>query len=448
MIARLGLRRRLELSVIGAVALVLILLLVAFNVALRHRLSSDANNSLVSRASAELAALRVAGGMLTVPEVLDAAAPDTQTWVFASGRILEQPIADPVTERAAERLAGAGARGTADVPAVDTRLYAIPVVFEGRRLGTVVSEATLAPYESTAQTVLVGSVVLGVLVLIVVALAAHVLISRPLAQVSDMTEQAEAWSLADTGRRFDLGPPRDEFTRLAATLDALLDRVASSLRHEQRFSAEVSHELRTPLASVIAEAQLALRHPRAPQAHRAGYERVLASAQQMSRTLDTLVAATRAELGAPRGTGDASRAAHAAARGCAGLAQTHGITVTVDDPDVPIRIGVDDEVAERVLAPLIENGCRYGSSSVRVEIGRRNGAVLFRVRDDGAGILDGDREKIFEPGWRSEHASAVYAGGAGLGLALARRLARAAGGDVRAAGNGTGGDFAALLPPG
>lgn len=448
MIARPGLRRRLELSVIGAVAVALIVLLTAFNVVLRQRLGAEANNALVSRASAELAALNVTGGRLTAPEVPDAAAPDAQTWVFAGRRAIEQPRADPITAGAAERLAATGARRTAGVTATDTRLYAVPVVSGGRRLGTVVALVSLGPYHSTAQTALVGSAVLGVLILVVVALAAHILISRSLGQVTRMTEQAQSWSVADSGRRFDLGPARDEFSRLAATLDALLDRVASSLRHEQRFSAEVSHELRTPLASVIAEAQLALRHRRSPDEHRAGYERVLASAQQMARTLETLVAATRVELGAPRGTGDATRAAQAAARGCAALAQTRGVTVTVAEPRDPIRIGVDGEVAERVLAPLIENGCRYGSSSVRIEIGRRDGAVLFRVRDDGAGIPEGDREKIFEPGWRSEQATAVNAAGAGLGLALARRLARAAGGDVRVAGNGRGGDFAARLPAG
>jgi signal transduction histidine kinase len=434
--------------VIGAVAVALIVLLTAFNVVLRQRLDAEANNALFSRASAQLAALSVTGGRLTVPEVPDAAAPDAQTWVFAGRRILEQPRADPVTARAAERLAAAGARATSNVPATNSRLYAVPVASDGRRLGTVVAQVSLAPYQSTAQTALVGSAVLGVLILLVVAVAAHFLISRSLSQVTHMTEQAQAWSVADNDRRFDLGPPRDEFSRLAATLDALLDRVASSLRHEQRFSAEVSHELRTPLASVIAEAQLALRHPRSSEDDRAGYERVLASAQQMARTLDTLVAATRVELGAPRGTGDATRAAQAAARGCAALAQTRGVTVTVAEPQGPIRIGVDDRVAERVLAPLIENGCRYGSSAVRIDIGRRDGAVLFRVRDDGAGVPAGDREKIFEPGWRGDQATTVNAAGAGLGLALARRLARAAGGDVRVAGTGPGGEFAARLPAG
>jgi two-component system OmpR family sensor kinase len=447
MIARLGLRKRLWLSVMGAVAVALILLLAAFNVVLRERLSSDANNALYSRASAELASLRVIAGKVSVPEVPDAGAPDAQTWVFAGGRALEQPPADPVTEQAAAQLSH-GPRGMADIPATHVRLYAIPVVSGGHRLASVVAQVSLRPYANTANTALLGSAVLGLLVLMLVAVAAHLLISRALGQVAQMTEQAEVWSVSDSGRRFDLGPPRDEFSRLAATLDALLDRIASSLRREQRFSAEVSHELRTPLASVIGEAQLALRHPRSPEEHRVGYERVLAGAQQMSRTLDTLVAASRVELGTPRGTGDATRAARAAARECATLAQNRGVTITVNEPPAPIRIGVDDEVAERVLAPLIENGCRYGSSAVQVEIGRRDGVVLFRVRDDGAGVAASDRENIFEPGWRGESAMAVNAAGAGLGLALARRLARAAGGDVQLAGTGPGSEFAARLPTG
>ena len=96
---------------------------------------------------------------------------------------------------------------------------------------------------------------------------------------------------------------------LAATLDGLLDRVASSLRHEQRFSAELSHELRTPLTSVIAEAQLALRQSGPGDEHRAGFERIVAAAQQMRRTLDTLLAAARIEPRAVGATGDAASAA-------------------------------------------------------------------------------------------------------------------------------------------
>ena len=185
------------------------------------------------------------GGGLTAPELPDAGAPDAQTWVFAGGRVLEQPRADDASHEAAAR--ARRAHPPFDEPAESgVRLYALPVVSGGHRLGAVVAAGVARrPTDRRRTTALVGSVVLGMLVLLIVAVAAHVLITGALRPVARMTEQADAWSVTDSGRRFGLGPPQDEFTRLAATLDALLDRVASSLRHEQRFSAEISHELRT-----------------------------------------------------------------------------------------------------------------------------------------------------------------------------------------------------------
>src|SRR5436189_242704 len=75
-------------------------------------------------------------------------------------------------------------------------------------------------------------------VLLVVALAAAWLIDRALRPVANMTRQAADWSEHDLDRRFALGPAHDELTRLASTLDGLLERLSASLRHEQRLSAE------------------------------------------------------------------------------------------------------------------------------------------------------------------------------------------------------------------
>src|SRR5438105_15324382 len=110
---RLGLRTRLQLSVIGAVGLALIGLIAGFNIVVHGRLSHEANSTLVARAGAELASLTVRSGRVVVPEVPDVGALDAQTWVFAGTEALEQPRSDPVTGRAAERLAGAP-RGTVD----------------------------------------------------------------------------------------------------------------------------------------------------------------------------------------------------------------------------------------------------------------------------------------------------------------------------------------------
>jgi signal transduction histidine kinase len=444
--ARVGLRRRLQLSVIGAVGLVLVALLVVFNSVLQQRLSHEANNALFARASAELAALRVVSGQLAAPEVVDAGAVDGESWVFAGRRTIEQPRSDAVTQRSAEALA-AGPRRTVNVARTHTRLYAVPVRVARRRLGTVVAGVSLTPYENTEQTALIASTALGVVVLVLVAIAARVLISGALRPVAHMTKQAAAWSELDSGERFHLGPAHDELTLLAATLDRLLDRVASSLRHEQRFSAELSHELRSPLTAVIAEAQLAVRHGRTSEQYLAGYTRVLENAQQMARTLETLISAAKIDGQGPHGTGDAVAAARAAADGCAALAAREAIELTVLDGDAPIRVGADTDVVERVLAPLIENACRYGKSCVRVAVERRNGAVEVVVRDDGPGVAAGDREQIFEPGWRGRDTRS-RGDGAGLGLSLARRLARAAGGDVEAQPRARGGAFTARLPTG
>src|SRR5207247_583642 len=166
----------------------------------------------------------------------------------------------------------------------------------------------------------IASVVFGVLVLLIVVFLVRWLVGASLRPVVRMTRQAADWSEHDLDHRFALGPPHDELTELAATLDGLLARVAASLRHERRFSAELSHELRTPLARVLAESELALRRDREPEEYRQALQLIQRNADQLSRTVDALVAAARYEAGGERGTADAHAVAEGAAGACSGLA--------------------------------------------------------------------------------------------------------------------------------
>ena len=227
--SRLGIRRRLFLVVVAVVAAALAALIVGFNLLLAHNLSSDADNVVHARAAAVLAQLRPQGGRLVVGEAPDGGAPDAAVWVFSRGRTLEAPRAGSQVAAAARRLAGGPVR-TLDVSSADTRLYAAPVVAGGRRLGTVVAAVSLAPYEETRRTALIGSLLFEAAVLLLVALAARWLLAASLRPVGRMTRQAAAWSERDLDRRFGPGTPHDELTELAATLDGLLDRLAASLR--------------------------------------------------------------------------------------------------------------------------------------------------------------------------------------------------------------------------
>jgi signal transduction histidine kinase len=333
-----------------------------------------------------------------------------------------------------------------DVQAADLRLYAVPAIYDGRTVGTVVAATSLAPYEESRRTALIGSPVFAAVVLGLVVAAAWWLLSHALQPVVRMTRQAAAWSERDLDKRFALGKPTDELTELAATLDGLLDRLAAALRHEQRFSAELSHELRTPLARVIGESELALRRPRTAGEYRAALELIHRNAEQLARTVDALVAAARHELGEVSGSADAYVVAAEAAEACTALAGERELTIQVEPPSQPVRIGVDGDFAERILQPVIENACRYGTSRVLVSIAQSDGTVTYSVEDDGPGVGDDERETIFEPGTRGR--AGANDSGAGLGLALARRLARSVAGDVLTGDAPAHGSFRITLPRG
>ncbi|MDQ2910646.1 MAG: HAMP domain-containing histidine kinase [Actinomycetota bacterium] len=438
-----GIRTRLLLAVLGAVALAVAAMTVGFNLLLTRSLFHNANDLARARASTQLAALRPVNGRLEMGEAPDEALGESQFWVFSRGQTVEAPRSSEIVAAAARSLAGGGARFL-DVNGAALRLYAAPVLVEGKRLGTVVAGVSLAPYEQTRRTALIGSLAFALLLLLVAGLAARWVLAASLRPVAHMTKAAADWSERSLDRRFELGAPHDELTRLAATLDNLLDRIAASLRREQRFSAELSHELRTPVSRIVAEADLALRRERPGSEYRAALEVVLRNGQQVASTIEALVAAAQQEAGLARGTADAQEAAAQAAEACEHAATERGVAIRIDPPAEPVRIGVDRELAARILQPVLENACRYGRGSVTLSVARNGSKVVYTVEDDGPGVEEAERERIFEAGVRGSAANGRE--GAGLGLALARRLAQAVSGEVEAMPSRSGGRFAVRLP--
>jgi signal transduction histidine kinase len=430
--------------VLAALVIALAIAIFGFNRLFTTTSERNANELVRGRALSAMATLAFKRGHMRVRESRADAEIDSRVWIFEGHRALEAPLAHPAVDAAARSLVGGPARFF-DVASRDTRLYSLPIVFNGVRRGTIVGAMSLAPYEQTERTALIDSLVLAVVLLIVVGAAVWLLLAAAFRPVVRMTEQAEVWSERELDRRFNLGQPHDELSRLGSTLDRLLDRLAASLRHERRFSAELSHELRTPLARIMAEAELALRRERTPSQYRASLEDVHRNAGQVSRIVDTLVAAARHEASTATGTSDAYTVASEIVEHCAPLAAERHVVVEIDaDPD-PLRIGVDGDLAERILEPLLENAIRYGETRVSIRFSRSDARVLFAIEDDGTGVRPDEREAIFEPGKRGL-AGNRDGSGAGLGLALARRLARSASGDVEAVERRGGGLFTVRLP--
>jgi signal transduction histidine kinase len=439
------LRGRLTaLGLLAALAAVAVLT-VAFNVILDRSLNADANARARSLATAAAATVEYENGRLLVHESVDDAVVDRRVWIYDGARAVERPPATAELQRTADALAGS-AQVFDDVPGGDVRLYAAPVEVRGRQVGTVVAAQSLAAYDRTTDLALLGSVVLGLVLLAAVGVLTWITVGRALDPVRQMTASAADWSEHDLGQRFGVGTPRpDELGELARTFDALLDRVAASLRHEQRLSAELSHELRTPLARIVAEIELLQRRERSPEDRSEAYDVVSRSAEQMSGILETLMAAARAEAQLDVGRSEVGGVLDRVAEGWAPALAERELELEVHHPPGPMMAGVDAEVVERIVAPLIDNALRYARSRILLSAVAREGAIVLSVADDGPGVGADAREHVFEPG---RIAGGNGHGGAGLGLPLARRLALAIGGDVTLTlpGADAGAEFQVRLP--
>jgi signal transduction histidine kinase len=157
------------------------------------------------------------------------------------------------------------------------------------------------------------------------------------------------------------------------------------------------------------------------------------------------MAAARAEGQHRRGRSDLGEALEALESEWGDTLAHRGVRLDVRRTAKGMTVGADAEVVERVLGPLLDNAGRYAAGHVTMEGMRAGGRVRILVRDDGPGLGEGQAERVFEPGVRGERANGH--GGAGLGLPLARRLARAAGGEVTAGGMPDGGaTFVVELP--
>ena len=425
------LRGRLALMALAVTAAWVAALTVAFNLVLAAQLRQQADDLLRTRASAVAATVQVLpDGQVVVHEPADDQALDVGIWIYRAGTAVERPTAPAELQAQADALAGHGTEFV-DTPEPNaSRLYVAPVTASGRgQVATVVASVDLNPYQGTARSVLAGSVALALALLGGMYLVTRLIVGRALRPVGVMSAQAAEWSERGTARRFGVQGRPAELAGLAGNLDELLGRLAAVLRHEQQLSAELSHELRTPLARITAEIDWLTGRPRDTAETRDSHEAIAASAATMRQICETLLSDARAgvlDAPVPGRCALPEVAAALAARAADEHPQAPGITVTVRGSVPPA--GVSAAVAERILAPLLDNARRYAAQSIVVECVHRAGGIEVSVSDDGPGVPPELGAAVFEAGRRADPADRHD--GAGLGLALARRLARAAGGDL------------------
>jgi two-component system osmolarity sensor histidine kinase EnvZ len=127
--------------------------------------------------------------------------------------------------------------------------------------------------------------------------------------------------------------------------------------------------------------------------------------------------------------------------------QTHGAKdIAIDVKDAPLVVPIKRHAFKRAIANLVNNAARF-AEHVKVSAARQNGALTVEVEDDGPGIPENEREHVFRPFYRIDHARNQDSGSTGLGLAIARDIARIHGGDIALSQSHLGGLKAVLRVP-
>lgn len=253
-----------------------------------------------------------------------------------------------------------------------------------------------------------------------------VLVGRALRPVDLIRSEVAGISTADLHRRVPDPASGDEISRLAHTMNEMLHRLEQGNERERRFVSDASHELRSPIAAIRHELEIALGHPDETDWPAVG-SGLLQEGLRMQQLVDDLLWLARHDQQPPsarRDLVDLDDFALDEARRA-----RDGISVDVSDLSAG-QVRGDREELRRVVRNLVDNACRHARHRVRIEIVDDGNEVELRVDDDGPGVPRVDRERIFERFTRRDDARSRDAGGAGLGLAIAREIAVTHGGSV------------------
>lgn len=304
-------------------------------------------------------------------------------------------------------------------------------------VGLPIAEVTTSITELTAALALGGPALVAVL-----AGITWLLVGRALAPVDVLRQQAADITVTDLHERVGVPPSDDELARLAITLNELLARIESSLDQQRQFVADAAHELRSPVAAILAQLEVA--HSYAAGAADPGTEAVIREVRRLSQLVDDLLALARLDASPRRATvsvdlDDIVLAEIDALR--------HRTNLVLDASGVTAaRVQGDPGLLMRVMRNLLDNAARYARSRITVQLDNSGGDARLVVADDGPGIQEEQRQRIFERFTRLEDGRARDAGGVGLGLSIVHEVVTAYEGSVRVEDNLPGARFTIHLP--
>lgn len=229
------------------------------------------------------------------------------------------------------------------------------------------------------------------------------------------------------GRRLPLPSAHDELRSLAAALNGLLARRDDASERLRRFTGDAAHELRSPVASIRVQAEVAVANPDPELAHEVLAE-VVHESERLSTLVEGLLTLARSDAGELPEAEPVEVVM--AAREAVDRLNDEGPVVSVTAPSGPCWVSAAPAEVDLVLDNLLRNAARHARAKITVTVLPRAKSVWLVVDDDGHGVAEEHRARVFDRFYRVQDDRARTSGGSGLGLALVAEVVRRRGGTV------------------
>lgn len=417
-----SLRARVIVTTLALLAIVLAVVVTAVTLAYRAKLNDDLRN-------------RLTGAGTLIEQV-------------GSAGDVKPLIAGLALEGIATRFGGPPSTAPTKGPRIETR-GSLLVVDEILRDGTRVRfSASRASIDHAVTNLLIVELSVAAAALALAGLLVFLVTRTALRPLSAIVDTATRIAHGDSKLRLEPSRTDTELGRLAVAFDRMLDALEKAIEEARasdaatrRFLADASHELRTPIAALQASIETLLREqPERPERDRLEAA-VARDSERIGRLVHDLLGLARLEARPARAPVDLASIARPLVDDA--LVHAPHATITLDAGKGTVVRG-DPDALERVFRNLVDNALAAIQPTGRIDVRlrRRNGYVEALVADDGPGVPEHQRQRIFERFVRLDASKP----GHGLGLAIARRIADQHGGELTCDPTPIGASFTLRLP--
>jgi two-component system, OmpR family, sensor kinase len=456
---RTSIRTRIALIVFAASAVVLTLTSVIVYEVFEKSLTDGFNQDLEDRSASYSSLVDVSSGTasmrLMVDPRRDRAQGEALVRLFAvGGGVIEDgsPSAGSSVDEAA--LIRQSASSSASVVSTlsysdgeDFRVLAVPIYDSNKPVAVLITGLETATVDSPLSALRIILLLATPVASLGLALIAFTTVRRGLLPVTTITESARRIASGDLQERITGVHSNDEVGELANTFNEMIDRLAETVEHERRFTADAAHELRTPLAGIETAIEVTLSAPRSSSEYETALSTVQAQTTRLNRLMRQLLLLSKLDVASFQSRLEMLDLGQLLEGVTQSFAEEHPETsVRYDGLTTPIECRGDEELLTRAFSNVLENSVLHASQrvNIRVSLAQIGERGIIVIADDGPGISEDLASTVFHRFRRGD--SARSEGGSGLGLSIVEAIVRVHHGSVKLLPTSEGAAFQFSLP--